>query len=328
MARGVYSRETRLPSAPIAAFEARQRPFGEVEQVAAGEHEAGNAGGAGGFEVCLFVADEEALLAPYGKICHCLQQHPRPRLAIEAVAPVVRVLSLFVERAVIDAVDVRALLGEPSFHPGVQRMHVRLCVEVARDPGLVGDDEHIPAARIEGRNRLGSTRDEFEIADTADIAAIHIDNAVAVKEQGRLRGGHAVFFGRLGLKRQSSPGQRMRSTSPLSRAILGSGGGQLCVRTVEEREATLEQYLPLIVSALGGTVLGPVIARLTGGTSTGGVLGGVLGGVAAHFGADAAGIGSLLGNTAIMGYLQSFIEGGVGGGLLGALSGLVMKRKA
>ncbi len=88
----------------------------------------------------------------------------------------------------------------------------------------------------------------------------------------------------------------------------------------------MEAYIPLIVSALGGTVLGPIVARLMGGSGTGGVIGGILGGVAAHFGADAAGLGPLLGDSAMMGHIQNFLEGGIGGGILAAIAGLVMKK--
>lgn len=88
----------------------------------------------------------------------------------------------------------------------------------------------------------------------------------------------------------------------------------------------MEAYIPLIVSALGGTVLGPIVARLMGGSGTGGVVGGILGGVAAHFGADAAGLGPLLGDSALMAHIQNFLEGGIGGGILAAIAGLVMKK--
>jgi hypothetical protein len=88
----------------------------------------------------------------------------------------------------------------------------------------------------------------------------------------------------------------------------------------------MEQYIPLIVSALGGVILGPLVARLTGGSGTGGVLGGIVGGVAAHFGANAAGLGPLLGDTAMMAHVQNFLEGGVGGGILAAIAGAVMKK--
>ena len=91
----------------------------------------------------------------------------------------------------------------------------------------------------------------------------------------------------------------------------------------------MEQFIPLVMSALGGTMIGPILARLSGGGGTGGVLGGLLGGVAAHFGAAQLGLGeTLLGAAPLMAHLQNFLEGGLGGGVLGLVLGLIMKPKA
>ena len=87
----------------------------------------------------------------------------------------------------------------------------------------------------------------------------------------------------------------------------------------------MEQYLPLILSAVGGGVFGPLVAKILGGSGTGGLLGGIIGGVGAHFGADAAGVGNLLGDG-IMAHIQDLLEGGVGGGILGVIAGMVMKK--
>ena len=93
----------------------------------------------------------------------------------------------------------------------------------------------------------------------------------------------------------------------------------------------MEQYLPLILSAVGGTVLGPIIAKLTGGSGTGGIVGGIIGGLGAHFGLDAAGVQVLgdvaAGATSPMNIINSLLEGGVGGGVLGVIAGMVMKSK-
>ena len=93
----------------------------------------------------------------------------------------------------------------------------------------------------------------------------------------------------------------------------------------------MESILPLILSAVGGLVIGPLISRLTGGGGTGGLLGGIVGGIAAHFGLDAASIQVLgdaaAGATSPMNILNSLLEGGVGGGLVGVLAGLLMKPK-
>ena len=40
----------------------------------------------------------------------------------------------------------------------------------------------------------------------------------------------------------------------------------------------MEAYIPLIVSALGGTILGPILAKLLSGSGMMGVFGGILGG--------------------------------------------------
>ncbi|MFN4024531.1 MAG: hypothetical protein ACK4MQ_06855 [Hyphomonas sp.] len=89
----------------------------------------------------------------------------------------------------------------------------------------------------------------------------------------------------------------------------------------------MEQYIPLIVSALGGIILGPLVTKLLGGSTTAGILGGILGGVGAHYGADAAGIGPLFGSDPALMHLQNFLEGAAGGGLLGLMAGAVLKKR-
>ncbi len=88
----------------------------------------------------------------------------------------------------------------------------------------------------------------------------------------------------------------------------------------------MEQYIPLIVSALGGTVLGPIVSKLLGGSGTMGVIGGILGGIGAHYGAEAGNVGLIFGSSPMMVHLQNFLEGGVGGGILGLLAGAFLKR--
>jgi hypothetical protein len=88
----------------------------------------------------------------------------------------------------------------------------------------------------------------------------------------------------------------------------------------------MEAYIPLIVSALGGTILGPILAKLLGGSGTMGVFGGILGGIGAHYGADAASVGHMLGSSPVMVHLQDFLEGGIGGGILGMLGGALLRK--
>jgi hypothetical protein len=93
----------------------------------------------------------------------------------------------------------------------------------------------------------------------------------------------------------------------------------------------MEQYLPLILSAVGGTGLGPIFSKLTGGSGTGGVVGGILGGIGAYYGFDAANVQVLedaaAGATTPMNILNSLLEGGVGGGVVGVIVGLLMKSR-
>ena len=91
----------------------------------------------------------------------------------------------------------------------------------------------------------------------------------------------------------------------------------------------MEQYIPLILNAVGGLVIGPIVSKALGGKGGTGAIAGIIGGVAGGYGMNAADIGfqSLLGNEAIMGHLSSFLNGGVGGGIIGGILGLVTKAK-
>jgi hypothetical protein len=93
----------------------------------------------------------------------------------------------------------------------------------------------------------------------------------------------------------------------------------------------MEQYLPLILSALGGTMLGPIVSKIAGGSGAGGIIGGIIGGIGAYYGLDAAGIQVLgdatSGATAPMNIVNSLLEGGVGGGVIGVIGGMIMKSR-
>lgn len=89
----------------------------------------------------------------------------------------------------------------------------------------------------------------------------------------------------------------------------------------------MEQYIPLILNAVGGLVIGPIVSKALGGKGGTGAIAGIVGGLAGGYGMNAADIGfqSLLGNEALMGHLSSFLNGGVGGGIIGGILGLVTK---
>lgn len=89
----------------------------------------------------------------------------------------------------------------------------------------------------------------------------------------------------------------------------------------------MEQYIPLILNAVGGLVIGPIVSKALGGKGGTGAIAGIVGGLAGGYGMNAASIGfqSLLGSEALMGHLSSFLNGGVGGGIIGGILGLVTK---
>ncbi|KDA04015.1 hypothetical protein [Hyphomonas oceanitis] len=94
----------------------------------------------------------------------------------------------------------------------------------------------------------------------------------------------------------------------------------------------MEQYLPLILSAVSGLVMGPLASKLTGGSSIGGIIGGLLGGVGTYYGLEAANVHLFgvpaQGPTALKNILNYVMEGGVGGGVVGVIVGMLVKHKA
>ena len=90
----------------------------------------------------------------------------------------------------------------------------------------------------------------------------------------------------------------------------------------------INAILPFLLSGGGGLVLGPIVAKLLGGKgfgTIGNAIAGVLGGIGASKGLDLAGVGNLLGDSAMMANIQTVIEGGVGGGVLGGILAMVKR---
>ena len=87
--------------------------------------------------------------------------------------------------AVIDAGDRRALRFKAIAHPSRQ-VRMGLFIEIATaDAGLVADDDDWPPQLIRPEPRQWeNSRDELELVRAMDVAAIHIDHAVAVEEEG------------------------------------------------------------------------------------------------------------------------------------------------
>ena len=89
----------------------------------------------------------------------------------------------------IDAIDARAGGGEFCREPVVQALHLLFGIEAARDAGLVGDDEDEPVHRIEAGDGFAGAFNPLKVFDAIDVAAVDVDDAVAVEEESGARGG-------------------------------------------------------------------------------------------------------------------------------------------
>jgi hypothetical protein len=92
--------------------------------------------------------------------------------------------------------------------------------------------------------------------------------------------------------------------------------------------------LPLLLQAVGGAILGPVVGGLARGREfglIGKLLAGIVGGVAAGQGLNAAGwlapLAEAVGGGQAGVIVSSLVSGGLGGGLLSGIAGLTIGRR-
>lgn len=149
-----------------------------------------NAGCGARFHVAHFVADKGALGSIELKIRDRLQEHSRLRLAPRVIAAILADAVERVMRAVVEPADGYALLGKSVAHPSGQLL-IGIFVEVAAaDTGLVRGDNDRPSHFVGPEAaELENARNEFELIRPMDIAAINIDDAIAVEEERALRHG-------------------------------------------------------------------------------------------------------------------------------------------
>ena len=130
-------------------------------------------------------------------VLHGLQQHAGVGLAVGRVGVAVGVHQrLGVLAAVVDGVHVRAGLGQVGLHGLMQRRDGRLVVVAAPDPRLVGHHDDQPAGAVEGGHRLTGAIDPVEVFPPVHIAAVLVEDAVSVEEQGGAQAGveHGVAY--------------------------------------------------------------------------------------------------------------------------------------
>ena len=143
-----------------------------------------------GFNIGLFVTDQEAGVSFYRKIRHGLKQHSGLGFAIETVFSKPRIGTLGVERAGVDGIHSRPCLGKAIDHMRMDRVHVRLCVMIKGDAGLIGDDEDEPIPRFEAGDAFACTIDPLPVFHSVNLAMIDVDDAVSIKEEGRSQFSH------------------------------------------------------------------------------------------------------------------------------------------
>src|SRR5262245_35940349 len=163
----------------------RQTGFQKPQQIAAPEQEARDAGCAGGRDIGLLVANEEACILVDREIDAGAQDHAGSGLTVDMMTTELRDAPFRVIGTVVERIDDGATRGQLVAHPGMQRMHAVLAVVSVRDPGLVGDHDHAVAEIIEPTNCFDRARNPLDLLGPMHIAVIDIENAIAVEEHGR-----------------------------------------------------------------------------------------------------------------------------------------------
>src|SRR5258708_31085390 len=138
-----------------------------------------------GRQVALLVADQSAPRAVDRPGLQEIEDHAGPGLPPVGCALERDDRSLWVERAMAPVVDMGALLCKFTHNVAVQCVHLALGIKPARNAGLVGGDKDIISGVVERLDRFDRARDPFEVRAARYIAAIDIDDAVAVEEYGR-----------------------------------------------------------------------------------------------------------------------------------------------
>src|ERR1700746_3612908 len=83
----------------------------------------------------------------------------------------------------VNAGDLDALAREFAAHPAHEPREIRLGIEAAGDAGRLGDDEDREMAAGKSLRQRKDAFDETTILDTMEIAAVLVDDAVAVEDE-------------------------------------------------------------------------------------------------------------------------------------------------
>ena len=91
-------------------------------------------------------------------------------------------------RAEVDAASGAPAVGKFVAHPGRQLVELVLGVQTATDAGLVRDNDQREPQIMQAARAFQHTRHEHEVLASTDVAAIDVDDAIAVKEGGTSEG--------------------------------------------------------------------------------------------------------------------------------------------
>jgi len=114
------------------------------------------------------------------------QDHAGPGLAAIAGQRVAGDHRIGQVRAVFDGRQLHALLREAGAQRVVQALQRRFVVVAARDARLVRHHDQRIACRLQPTHRIDDAGHEDEVLPAMHVAAIDVDDAVAVEERGAL----------------------------------------------------------------------------------------------------------------------------------------------
>ena len=177
-ARGDLGRAGRVAAAGEARFE-------EGQKIAPGEQEARNAGSLCGRDVALPIANQEACVLVDCEVGERAQDHARPGLAVDVAATELGHAPLRMVGAMIERIDDRAVRGELLTHPVVQGEYAVLAIKSVGNAGLVGDHHNPVAEMVEAAHAFDRARNPFDLVGSMHVAAIDVDDAIAIEECGR-----------------------------------------------------------------------------------------------------------------------------------------------
>src|SRR4029453_14396224 len=185
-------------------------------------------GGSGG-HIVILVADQEALADIDRPFTGGLLQHAGAGLSTAAKHSERLDDAFRMMGTIIKCIDMGAMLFEAVLHVRMEGLHRGFVIIAAGDPGLICDDKNVISGLVQAAPRLGRSFNPFELFGLVPIAAVDIQDTVAIKKCRRTE---ISFFVRMNrgcmVTHWFSPGTsldgRAHSQPPGSPIVPASGG--------------------------------------------------------------------------------------------------------